>query len=63
MMIAVIVKVKKKKYVPKLVNLRTVIGDFLFTADIDDKDLEDLKKDPDVVSVSSSQIIPLISPK
>lgn len=61
-MIAVIIRVKTPGYVPELARLRFDIGEGIFTADVEEDRLEDLRKDPQVISVSASQIIPLIKP-
>ena len=62
MTVSVIVKVKTPGYIPELVKLRFNIGGGIFTADIDEDKIEELRKDPEVISVSASQVIPLIKP-
>jgi len=62
MTVAVILRVKTPGYVPELTRLRFGIGEGIFTADIEEDKIEDLKKDPEVISVSTSQLISLIKP-
>lgn len=63
MTVAVIIRVKTPGYIPEFVKFRFNIGEGIFTADIDEEKIEDLRKDIQVISVSVSQIISLIAPK
>jgi hypothetical protein len=52
-----IVKVTEQKYLPEKCKLRVWISDFIFTADINDEDLEVVMSDPKVMSIEKSKSI------
>ena len=58
-----IVKVNMANYVPKNVEVRRRIDEFMFTAETSTKTIDELKKDEKVVSVQASEKIQSLSPK
>jgi hypothetical protein len=54
-----IVKVKKDRYRPAKVKVRSELGERIFTADFLAGDLASIEADPDVEAISVSKAIPL----
>lgn len=60
--IATIVRVSEANYVPAQCQVRAQISENMFTANIESEDLETVRKDPKVFSVSEATKIPLMTP-
>lgn len=60
--IAVIVKVSESNYIPSQCKTRAIISANMFTANIEKEDLETVRSDPKVHSVSEATKIPLMTP-
>lgn len=56
----VIVKTNVPGYRSPVTRLRVAIGEYMYTADIDDADLSELESDEHVVSYARSEHVPLI---